>query len=220
MWFSSGGTKSVLHLDEGFDNINCLFRGTKELLFIDYYKYKDKVGSTHLLINKSETIKGLKRSFTSHLKLVNLLSHFSPLKKKQSALKRLVKNFQRRYLVTTSNKLSYTVKIYFICFMALKILNRCELIYSLWDYWERYSIKKSLNFFFALSENAFGKIYFKTTDPTELEISFGKQNALNRFSSEEENLLPRQISCVNALQTKMGFSKIQNSFIKAHFRMA
>ena len=43
MWFSSGGTKSVLHFDDGLDNINCLFRGTKELLFIDYQKYKHVV---------------------------------------------------------------------------------------------------------------------------------------------------------------------------------
>ena len=43
MWFSSGGTKSVLHLDDGLDNINCLFRGTKEIMFIDYHKYKEKV---------------------------------------------------------------------------------------------------------------------------------------------------------------------------------
>ena len=42
MWFSSGGTKSVLHNDD-VDNINCLFSGTKELLFIDYKKYKEKV---------------------------------------------------------------------------------------------------------------------------------------------------------------------------------
>lgn len=43
MWFSSGGTKSVLHYDDGLENINCLFAGTKELLFIDYYKYKHVV---------------------------------------------------------------------------------------------------------------------------------------------------------------------------------
>lgn len=43
MWFSSGGTKSVLHNDDGFENINCLIRGTKELLFIDYHKYKHVV---------------------------------------------------------------------------------------------------------------------------------------------------------------------------------
>lgn len=42
MWFSSGGTKSVLHNDD-VDNINCLFSGTKELLFIDYKKYKKQV---------------------------------------------------------------------------------------------------------------------------------------------------------------------------------
>lgn len=34
VWFSSGGTKSVLHFDS-VDNINCLFDGTKELLMIN-----------------------------------------------------------------------------------------------------------------------------------------------------------------------------------------
>ena len=43
MWFSSGGTKSVLHQDDGLENINCLFAGTKEFLFIDYHKYKHVV---------------------------------------------------------------------------------------------------------------------------------------------------------------------------------
>lgn len=37
MWFSSGGTKSVLHND-GSDNLNCLFRGSKELVMIDKVK--------------------------------------------------------------------------------------------------------------------------------------------------------------------------------------
>ncbi|KXJ22797.1 lysine-specific demethylase 8 [Exaiptasia diaphana] len=46
MWFSSGGTKSVLHNDD-VDNINCLFSGTKELLFIDYKKYNKKVKIDH-----------------------------------------------------------------------------------------------------------------------------------------------------------------------------
>ncbi|XP_065648852.1 uncharacterized protein LOC100207979 isoform X6 [Hydra vulgaris] len=41
-WMSSGGTKSVLHNDD-LDNINCLFRGTKELLFINPVKYGKKV---------------------------------------------------------------------------------------------------------------------------------------------------------------------------------
>lgn len=41
-WFSSGGTKSVLHNDD-VDNINCLFRGSKELLFIEYNKNKNYV---------------------------------------------------------------------------------------------------------------------------------------------------------------------------------
>jgi len=34
VWFSSGGTKSVLHYD-AVDNINCLFDGTKELVMIN-----------------------------------------------------------------------------------------------------------------------------------------------------------------------------------------
>ncbi|RDD43635.1 Lysine-specific demethylase 8 [Trichoplax sp. H2] len=34
MWFSSGGTKSVLHTD-GYQNLNCLFRGTKDLVMIN-----------------------------------------------------------------------------------------------------------------------------------------------------------------------------------------
>ena len=33
----------MLHNDD-VDNINCLFSGVKELLFIEYKKYKDKVG--------------------------------------------------------------------------------------------------------------------------------------------------------------------------------
>lgn len=42
MWFSSGGIKLVLYNDD-VDNINCLFSGIKEFLFIDYKKYKGKV---------------------------------------------------------------------------------------------------------------------------------------------------------------------------------
>ena len=34
MWYSSGGTKSVVHTDS-VDNINCLYRGEKELYFVD-----------------------------------------------------------------------------------------------------------------------------------------------------------------------------------------
>ena len=34
IWFSSGGTQSVLHLDD-VDNINCLLDGKKELIMID-----------------------------------------------------------------------------------------------------------------------------------------------------------------------------------------
>lgn len=34
LWFSSGGTKSVLHNDD-VDNINCLLDGTKDLIMFD-----------------------------------------------------------------------------------------------------------------------------------------------------------------------------------------
>lgn len=46
MWFSSGGTKSVLHNDDT-DNINCLFSGQKEVLFINYTQYRHKVNLDH-----------------------------------------------------------------------------------------------------------------------------------------------------------------------------
>ncbi|XP_071955296.1 bifunctional peptidase and (3S)-lysyl hydroxylase Jmjd7-like [Antedon mediterranea] len=41
MWISNGGTKSVLHNDD-VDNINCLYSGKKEIIFIDY-KYRENV---------------------------------------------------------------------------------------------------------------------------------------------------------------------------------
>lgn len=34
LWFSSGGTKSVLHHD-GQDNINCVLDGSKDIILID-----------------------------------------------------------------------------------------------------------------------------------------------------------------------------------------
>jgi len=42
MWFSSGGTKSVLHNDD-VDNINCLYRGNKTLTFVSRFE-TGKVG--------------------------------------------------------------------------------------------------------------------------------------------------------------------------------
>ncbi|KAK6187487.1 hypothetical protein SNE40_005500 [Patella caerulea] len=42
MWFSSGGTNSVVHHD-GFDNINCVYRGSKDFIIVDPVKYKDMV---------------------------------------------------------------------------------------------------------------------------------------------------------------------------------
>ncbi|CAH1227031.1 TYW5 [Branchiostoma lanceolatum] len=46
LWFSGGGTRSVLHHDN-LDNINCLLDGRKELVFISYQKYKNKVPIDH-----------------------------------------------------------------------------------------------------------------------------------------------------------------------------
>lgn len=43
MWFSSGGTKSVVHTDS-VDNVNCLYRGEKQFVMVDPDKYRDKVG--------------------------------------------------------------------------------------------------------------------------------------------------------------------------------
>ena len=42
MWFSSGGTNSVVHTDS-FDNMNCLLRGNKTLVLVDPSLYKYQV---------------------------------------------------------------------------------------------------------------------------------------------------------------------------------
>jgi len=42
MWMSSGGTKSVVHIDD-FENLNCLVRGRKELVLVDRRKYPKAV---------------------------------------------------------------------------------------------------------------------------------------------------------------------------------
>ncbi|XP_060067702.1 tRNA wybutosine-synthesizing protein 5-like [Ylistrum balloti] len=46
MWYSSGGTNSVVHTDS-VDNINCLYRGKKEFILVDPSKYGDKVDMDH-----------------------------------------------------------------------------------------------------------------------------------------------------------------------------
>jgi len=46
MWFSSGGTKSVVHTD-AVDNILCLFRGEKVFVMVDPDKYADRVDIDH-----------------------------------------------------------------------------------------------------------------------------------------------------------------------------
>ncbi|KAK6171220.1 hypothetical protein SNE40_019455 [Patella caerulea] len=39
MWFSSGGTNSVIHYDS-VDNINCVYRGSKDFVIVDPVKYE------------------------------------------------------------------------------------------------------------------------------------------------------------------------------------
>ena len=45
MWFSSGGTKSVVHTDD-YENILCQFDGVKEVVLADYYKHKQIIDVT------------------------------------------------------------------------------------------------------------------------------------------------------------------------------
>ena len=58
MWFSSGGTSSVLHSDN-VDNINCLFSGEKELYMVD------KVNYIHIIIYFRNCILGESEIFTT-----------------------------------------------------------------------------------------------------------------------------------------------------------
>ncbi|XP_074657729.1 tRNA wybutosine-synthesizing protein 5-like [Tubulanus polymorphus] len=46
MWFSSGGTKSVVHTDNA-DNILCLYRGEKKFVIVDPNKYAEHVPMDH-----------------------------------------------------------------------------------------------------------------------------------------------------------------------------
>ncbi|PAA74413.1 hypothetical protein BOX15_Mlig029500g1 [Macrostomum lignano] len=41
VWFSSGGTSSVIHHD-AYENINCLYRGRKKLVFLNTTKYPEQ----------------------------------------------------------------------------------------------------------------------------------------------------------------------------------
>ena len=45
MWFSSGGTKSVLHTDS-FENFHCLVSGRKEFILIEPH-YSSVIGPEH-----------------------------------------------------------------------------------------------------------------------------------------------------------------------------
>ena len=48
MWFSSGGTKSVVHTDS-VDNINCVFSGNKSFVLVDPSKYWEEVRPFYFL---------------------------------------------------------------------------------------------------------------------------------------------------------------------------
>uniref|UniRef100_A0A1I8JJ34 EF-hand domain-containing protein n=1 Tax=Macrostomum lignano TaxID=282301 RepID=A0A1I8JJ34_9PLAT len=43
-WFSSGGTSSVIHYDD-YENVNCLLRGRKTLVFLNTTRYASQVNS-------------------------------------------------------------------------------------------------------------------------------------------------------------------------------
>jgi len=63
-WFSSGGTSSVLHKD-GFENINCLMAGSKDLVFIPphystddlHWDYRQNHGHSWIDTDKVDLIK-------------------------------------------------------------------------------------------------------------------------------------------------------------------
>ncbi|XP_038054912.1 lysine-specific demethylase 8-like [Patiria miniata] len=46
LWFSSGGTKSHVHTDY-VDIINCLFRGQKDFLLVNYTRYREQIIYDH-----------------------------------------------------------------------------------------------------------------------------------------------------------------------------
>ena len=45
IWFSSGGTRSVLHTDSG-ENLHCVVSGRKEWVLIEP-KYSEEIGPEH-----------------------------------------------------------------------------------------------------------------------------------------------------------------------------
>ena len=51
MWFSSGGSKSFLHMDT-VDNVNCMISGVKEWFIVDLVRI------LHLLIKIHHSIDG------------------------------------------------------------------------------------------------------------------------------------------------------------------
>ncbi|XP_078483446.1 bifunctional peptidase and arginyl-hydroxylase JMJD5-like [Ciona intestinalis] len=57
MWFSSGGSNSLLHNDS-VENLNCLYDGRKDLLLIDP-KYEDSLSLLHVLPNEISNISSL-----------------------------------------------------------------------------------------------------------------------------------------------------------------
>jgi len=68
MWFSSGGTKSVVHTDS-VDNINCLFRGQKSFVMVDPIKYGDKVCLQEKKILLNTVLVELRQSLTCEYKM-------------------------------------------------------------------------------------------------------------------------------------------------------
>ena len=53
MWFSSGGTKSVVHTDS-VDNINCVFSGNKSFVLVDPSKYWEEMRQFYSCVIQNE----------------------------------------------------------------------------------------------------------------------------------------------------------------------
>jgi len=69
MWMSSGGTKSVVHIDD-YENLNCLVRGRKELILVDRRKYPKAVP----LDRSAETFSSLDVDAVDYIKYPSMVN--------------------------------------------------------------------------------------------------------------------------------------------------
>ena len=66
LWFSSGGTKSVLHNDLP-DNVNCILDGNKDIIFID------KVRCNVLRVHRNMSLEEVRTWLTACLNIKNCI---------------------------------------------------------------------------------------------------------------------------------------------------